>query len=165
MGRRLRKRLAISVLNTCIGPQSSGVSAGLSFQQDARPGERREQLSCASRRRQFARLCALPFPVILKGLPSRPRWLLCGVTVIKSIRNCFIIPDAVSPLTLLPPAQHPRALGPQDIQTRATILQTVFEDYVHADEQRVAWAKQGGWPGQPRPGRGRALPSSRLQLS
>lgn len=38
--------------------------------------------------------------------------------------------------------QHPRGLGPQDLQARATILQTVFEDYVHSDERRVSWAKQ-----------------------
>lgn len=44
--------------------------------------------------------------VILRGLPLlAPGWLLCDFTVIKSIVNCFIIPDSNSlfPLILPPP--------------------------------------------------------------
>ncbi|XP_023392314.1 probable ATP-dependent RNA helicase DDX31 isoform X1 [Pteropus vampyrus] len=39
--------------------------------------------------------------------------------------------------------QKPRALSPQGIRERATVLQTVFEDYVHSSEQTVSWAKKG----------------------
>ncbi|XP_042768060.1 probable ATP-dependent RNA helicase DDX31 [Panthera leo] len=35
-----------------------------------------------------------------------------------------------------------RAAGPQEIRQRATVLQTVFEDYVHSSERRVSWAKK-----------------------
>ncbi|XP_058549696.1 probable ATP-dependent RNA helicase DDX31 isoform X1 [Neofelis nebulosa] len=35
-----------------------------------------------------------------------------------------------------------RAAGPQEIRRRATVLQTVFEDYVHSSERRVSWAKK-----------------------
>ncbi|XP_053421637.1 probable ATP-dependent RNA helicase DDX31 isoform X2 [Nycticebus coucang] len=38
--------------------------------------------------------------------------------------------------------QKSQAVGPQDIRTRATVLQTVFEDYVHSSEKRVSWAKK-----------------------
>ncbi|XP_007942530.2 probable ATP-dependent RNA helicase DDX31 [Orycteropus afer afer] len=38
--------------------------------------------------------------------------------------------------------QKSRAVGPQEIHERATILQTVFEDYVHSSERRVSWAKK-----------------------
>ncbi|XP_039718866.1 ATP-dependent DNA helicase DDX31 isoform X1 [Pteropus medius] len=38
--------------------------------------------------------------------------------------------------------QKPRALSPQGIRERATVLQTVFEDYVHSSEQTVSWAKK-----------------------
>ncbi|XP_066222908.1 ATP-dependent DNA helicase DDX31 [Saccopteryx leptura] len=38
--------------------------------------------------------------------------------------------------------QKPRAPGPQDIQERATALQTVFEDYVHSSESMVSWAQK-----------------------
>uniref|UniRef100_UPI002954674B probable ATP-dependent RNA helicase DDX31 n=1 Tax=Panthera onca TaxID=9690 RepID=UPI002954674B len=86
------------------------------------------------------------FPlVILKGLPLlAPRWLPSDFTVIKSIIKCFIIPDSdsVSSLILPPPSQKSRAAGPQEIRQRATVLQTVFEDYVHSSERRVSWAKK-----------------------
>ncbi|XP_008974232.1 probable ATP-dependent RNA helicase DDX31 isoform X5 [Pan paniscus] len=39
-------------------------------------------------------------------------------------------------------AQKSRAVGPQEIRERATVLQTVFEDYVHSSERRVSWAKK-----------------------
>ncbi|KAL6085219.1 hypothetical protein STEG23_034686, partial [Scotinomys teguina] len=39
-------------------------------------------------------------------------------------------------------AQKSRASGPQEIQERATVLQTVFEDYVHSSERMVSWAKK-----------------------
>uniref|UniRef100_A0A2I2ZWF4 ATP-dependent RNA helicase n=1 Tax=Gorilla gorilla gorilla TaxID=9595 RepID=A0A2I2ZWF4_GORGO len=39
-------------------------------------------------------------------------------------------------------AQKPHAAGPQEIRERATVLQTVFEDYVHSSERRVSWAKK-----------------------
>ncbi|KAK2507245.1 hypothetical protein MC885_017731 [Smutsia gigantea] len=38
--------------------------------------------------------------------------------------------------------QKSRAVGPQEIRERATVLQTVFEDYVHSSERRVSWAKK-----------------------
>ncbi|XP_045323309.1 probable ATP-dependent RNA helicase DDX31 isoform X4 [Leopardus geoffroyi] len=38
--------------------------------------------------------------------------------------------------------QKSRAAGPQEIRQRATVLQTVFEDYVHSSERRVSWAKK-----------------------
>ncbi|XP_077707332.1 ATP-dependent DNA helicase DDX31 isoform X1 [Canis aureus] len=38
--------------------------------------------------------------------------------------------------------QKSRASGPQEIRERATVLQTVFEDYVHSNERRVSWAKK-----------------------
>ncbi|XP_045702493.1 probable ATP-dependent RNA helicase DDX31 isoform X2 [Phyllostomus hastatus] len=38
--------------------------------------------------------------------------------------------------------QKPQAAGPQEIQERATALQTVFEDYVHSSEKTVSWAKR-----------------------
>ncbi|XP_012862857.3 probable ATP-dependent RNA helicase DDX31 [Echinops telfairi] len=38
--------------------------------------------------------------------------------------------------------QKSRAGGPQEIRERATVLQTVFEDYVHSSESRVSWAKK-----------------------
>ncbi|XP_036185154.1 probable ATP-dependent RNA helicase DDX31 isoform X1 [Myotis myotis] len=38
--------------------------------------------------------------------------------------------------------QQPQAVGPQETQERATVLQTVFEDYVHSCEGTVAWAKR-----------------------
>nr|XP_040139772.1 probable ATP-dependent RNA helicase DDX31 [Ictidomys tridecemlineatus] len=34
------------------------------------------------------------------------------------------------------------AAGPQEIRERATVLQTVFEDYVHSSERMVSWAKK-----------------------
>ncbi|XP_046307253.1 probable ATP-dependent RNA helicase DDX31 isoform X2 [Marmota monax] len=34
------------------------------------------------------------------------------------------------------------AAGPQEIHERATVLQTVFEDYVHSSERTVSWAKK-----------------------
>lgn len=33
-------------------------------------------------------------------------------------------------------------VGPQEIRERATVLQTVFEDYVHSSERKVSWAKK-----------------------
>ncbi|XP_049751099.1 LOW QUALITY PROTEIN: probable ATP-dependent RNA helicase DDX31 [Elephas maximus indicus] len=39
-------------------------------------------------------------------------------------------------------SQKSRAIGPQEIRERATVLQTVFEDYVHSSERRVSWAKK-----------------------
>ncbi|XP_058300898.1 probable ATP-dependent RNA helicase DDX31 isoform X2 [Hylobates moloch] len=39
-------------------------------------------------------------------------------------------------------AQKSHAVGPQEIRERATVLQTVFEDYVHSSERRVSWAKK-----------------------
>uniref|UniRef100_A0A452SIV9 ATP-dependent RNA helicase n=1 Tax=Ursus americanus TaxID=9643 RepID=A0A452SIV9_URSAM len=39
-------------------------------------------------------------------------------------------------------SQKSRAAGPQEIRERATVLQTVFEDYVHSSERRVSWAKK-----------------------
>uniref|UniRef100_A0A8C0PVU3 ATP-dependent RNA helicase n=1 Tax=Canis lupus familiaris TaxID=9615 RepID=A0A8C0PVU3_CANLF len=39
-------------------------------------------------------------------------------------------------------SQKSRASGPQEIRERATVLQTVFEDYVHSNERRVSWAKK-----------------------
>lgn len=38
--------------------------------------------------------------------------------------------------------QKPRAFSPQGIRERATVLQTVFEDYVHSSEETVSWAKK-----------------------
>uniref|UniRef100_A0A2K5EPX1 ATP-dependent RNA helicase n=1 Tax=Aotus nancymaae TaxID=37293 RepID=A0A2K5EPX1_AOTNA len=38
--------------------------------------------------------------------------------------------------------QKSHAVGPQEIRERATVLQTVFEDYVHSSERRVSWAKK-----------------------
>ncbi|KAG8509457.1 putative ATP-dependent RNA helicase DDX31 [Galemys pyrenaicus] len=38
--------------------------------------------------------------------------------------------------------QQSRAAGPQEIRARATVLQTVFEDYVHSSEKRLSWAKR-----------------------
>ncbi|XP_073909032.1 ATP-dependent DNA helicase DDX31 isoform X3 [Castor canadensis] len=38
--------------------------------------------------------------------------------------------------------QKSHALGPQEIQERATVLQTVFEDYVHSSKRTVSWAKK-----------------------
>ncbi|XP_043844754.1 probable ATP-dependent RNA helicase DDX31 isoform X3 [Dromiciops gliroides] len=35
-----------------------------------------------------------------------------------------------------------RSVGPQEIRERATVLQTAFEDYVHASAERVSWAKK-----------------------
>lgn len=35
-----------------------------------------------------------------------------------------------------------QADGPQEIRERATVLQTVFEDYVHSSEETVSWAKR-----------------------
>ncbi|KAK1334030.1 hypothetical protein QTO34_005029 [Cnephaeus nilssonii] len=43
--------------------------------------------------------------------------------------------------------QQPQAVGPQETQERATVLQTVFEDYVHSCEGTVAWAKRVLHPG------------------
>ncbi|XP_070108082.1 ATP-dependent DNA helicase DDX31 isoform X7 [Equus przewalskii] len=40
-------------------------------------------------------------------------------------------------------SQKSRAVGPQEIRERATVLQTVFEDYVHSNERRVSGAKKG----------------------
>uniref|UniRef100_A0A8C9Q5G1 ATP-dependent RNA helicase n=1 Tax=Spermophilus dauricus TaxID=99837 RepID=A0A8C9Q5G1_SPEDA len=34
------------------------------------------------------------------------------------------------------------AAGPQEIRERATVLQTVFEDYVHSSKRTVSWAKK-----------------------
>ncbi|XP_072488902.1 ATP-dependent DNA helicase DDX31 isoform X2 [Notamacropus eugenii] len=34
------------------------------------------------------------------------------------------------------------SVGPQEIRERATVLQTAFEDYVHASAERVSWAKK-----------------------
>lgn len=39
-------------------------------------------------------------------------------------------------------AQKSHAIGPQEIRERATVLQTVFEDYVHSSEKMVSWAKK-----------------------
>ncbi|XP_060056432.1 probable ATP-dependent RNA helicase DDX31 isoform X2 [Erinaceus europaeus] len=39
-------------------------------------------------------------------------------------------------------SQKSHAVGPQEIRERATILQTVFEDYVHSSERTVSWAKK-----------------------
>ncbi|XP_072816460.1 ATP-dependent DNA helicase DDX31 isoform X2 [Vicugna pacos] len=39
--------------------------------------------------------------------------------------------------------QKSHAVGPQEIRERATVLQTVFEDYVHSSERRVSGAKKG----------------------
>lgn len=39
-------------------------------------------------------------------------------------------------------SQKCRAAGPQEIRERATVLQTVFEDYVHSSERTVSWAKK-----------------------
>ncbi|XP_029392050.1 probable ATP-dependent RNA helicase DDX31 isoform X2 [Mus pahari] len=39
-------------------------------------------------------------------------------------------------------AQKSRASGPQEIRERATVLQTVFEDYVHSSQRMVSWAKK-----------------------
>ncbi|XP_036042009.1 probable ATP-dependent RNA helicase DDX31 [Onychomys torridus] len=39
-------------------------------------------------------------------------------------------------------AQKSHASGPQEVQERATVLQTVFEDYVHSSERMVSWAKK-----------------------
>ncbi|XP_027470748.2 probable ATP-dependent RNA helicase DDX31 isoform X2 [Zalophus californianus] len=39
-------------------------------------------------------------------------------------------------------SQKSRAAGPQEIRERATVLQTVFEDYVHSSSRRVSWAKK-----------------------
>ncbi|OBS81628.1 hypothetical protein A6R68_20175 [Neotoma lepida] len=38
--------------------------------------------------------------------------------------------------------QKSHASGPQEIRERATVLQTVFEDYVHSSERMVSWAKK-----------------------
>ncbi|KAF6327170.1 DEAD-box helicase 31 [Rhinolophus ferrumequinum] len=38
--------------------------------------------------------------------------------------------------------QKSRTVGPQEIRERATVLQTVFEDYVHSSERKVSWAKK-----------------------
>uniref|UniRef100_A0A673VGM9 ATP-dependent RNA helicase n=2 Tax=Suricata suricatta TaxID=37032 RepID=A0A673VGM9_SURSU len=38
--------------------------------------------------------------------------------------------------------QKSRAAGPPEIRQRATVLQTLFEDYVHSSEKRVSWAKK-----------------------
>ncbi|XP_051691319.2 ATP-dependent DNA helicase DDX31 [Oryctolagus cuniculus] len=38
--------------------------------------------------------------------------------------------------------QKPHAGGPQETRARATVLQTVFEDYVHSSERTVSWAKK-----------------------
>ncbi|XP_074150076.1 ATP-dependent DNA helicase DDX31 isoform X1 [Sminthopsis crassicaudata] len=35
-----------------------------------------------------------------------------------------------------------RSVGPQEIRERATVLQTAFEDYVHASAEKVSWAKK-----------------------
>ncbi|GAB1286155.1 Probable ATP-dependent RNA helicase DDX31 [Apodemus speciosus] len=39
-------------------------------------------------------------------------------------------------------AQKSHAIGPQEIRERATVLQTVFEDYVHSSQKMVSWAKK-----------------------
>lgn len=39
-------------------------------------------------------------------------------------------------------SQKSQAVGPQEIRERATVLQTVFEDYVHSSEGTVSWAKR-----------------------
>ncbi|XP_061055695.1 probable ATP-dependent RNA helicase DDX31 isoform X2 [Eubalaena glacialis] len=39
-------------------------------------------------------------------------------------------------------SQKPRSVGPQEIRERATVLQTVFEDYVHSSERTVSGAKK-----------------------
>ncbi|XP_021573877.1 probable ATP-dependent RNA helicase DDX31 [Carlito syrichta] len=38
--------------------------------------------------------------------------------------------------------QKSHAAGPQEIRARATVLQTVFEDYVHSSERQISWAKK-----------------------
>uniref|UniRef100_A0A8C5P1U0 ATP-dependent RNA helicase n=1 Tax=Jaculus jaculus TaxID=51337 RepID=A0A8C5P1U0_JACJA len=38
--------------------------------------------------------------------------------------------------------QQSHDVGPQEIRERATVLQTVFEDYVHSSERTVSWAKK-----------------------
>ncbi|XP_037653390.1 probable ATP-dependent RNA helicase DDX31 [Choloepus didactylus] len=38
--------------------------------------------------------------------------------------------------------QKSHAVGPHQIREQATVLQTVFEDYVHSSEKRVSWAKK-----------------------
>jgi len=74
-----------------------------------------------------------------------PGWLLCDFTVIKSIVNCFIIPDSNSlfPLILSPPLQKSYGVDPQEVRERATVLQTQFENYVHSSEGTIRWAKKG----------------------
>lgn len=74
-----------------------------------------------------------------------PGWLLCDFTVIKSIVNCFIIPDSNSlfPLILPPPLQKSCGTDPQEVRERATVLQTKFENYVHSSEGTIRWAKKG----------------------
>lgn len=39
-------------------------------------------------------------------------------------------------------AQKSHASGPQEIRERATVLQTIFEDFVHSSEGMVSWAKK-----------------------
>ncbi|XP_050010875.1 ATP-dependent DNA helicase DDX31 [Alexandromys fortis] len=39
-------------------------------------------------------------------------------------------------------AQKSHASGPQEIRERATVLQTIFEDFVHSSEEMVSWAKK-----------------------
>ncbi|KAM9083444.1 ATP-dependent DNA helicase DDX31 [Megaptera novaeangliae] len=39
-------------------------------------------------------------------------------------------------------SQKPRSVGPQEIRERATVLQTVFEDYVHSSERTISGAKK-----------------------
>lgn len=38
--------------------------------------------------------------------------------------------------------QKSHTTGPQETRERATVLQTVFEDYVHSSEKTVSWAKK-----------------------
>ncbi|XP_042537169.1 probable ATP-dependent RNA helicase DDX31 isoform X1 [Dipodomys spectabilis] len=39
-------------------------------------------------------------------------------------------------------ANKSQAVGPQETRERATVLQTVFEDYVHSSKKTVSWAKK-----------------------
>ncbi|XP_030895717.1 probable ATP-dependent RNA helicase DDX31 [Leptonychotes weddellii] len=50
--------------------------------------------------------------------------------------------DGPYALVLVPTREKSRAAGPQEIRERATVLQTVFEDYVHSSSRRVSWAKK-----------------------
>uniref|UniRef100_A0A8C7EUA4 ATP-dependent RNA helicase n=1 Tax=Neovison vison TaxID=452646 RepID=A0A8C7EUA4_NEOVI len=61
--------------------------------------------------------------------PGRER-----ISHVRHRNECFVM------FSVQPPKS--RAAGPQEIRERATVLQTVFEDYVHSSESRVSWAKK-----------------------